>query len=187
MTLSPAIPFPTTATHWGTYRGEVRGGRLVALHAFEGDPDPSSIARNIPASLEHPARIRRPAVRRSFLERGHAAGGEGRGAEPFVEVSWDTALDQVAAEVERVRKTFGNAAIYGGSYGWASAGRFHHAQSQLHRFLNCIGGYVNHTDSYSFGAARVLMPHIVAPLEEILAQHTSWDVLERHTEFFVGF
>src|ERR671926_1176545 len=103
-----AATFPTTATHWGTYRGEVRDGRLVALHPFEGDPDPSPIARNVPASLDHPARICRPAVRRSFLERGHAAGGEGRGAEPFVEVGWGTALDQVAAEVERVRKTFGN-------------------------------------------------------------------------------
>jgi hypothetical protein len=29
---------------------------------------------------------------------------------------------------------------YGGSYGWASAGRFHHAQSQLHRFLQKFGG-----------------------------------------------
>ena len=45
-----AAGFPTTATHWGTYRGEVRGGRLVALHPYEGDPDPSPIARNIPAS-----------------------------------------------------------------------------------------------------------------------------------------
>jgi biotin/methionine sulfoxide reductase len=32
----------------------------------------------------------------------------------------------------------------------------------VHRFLNCAGGYVRHVDSYSLGAARVLMPHIVA-------------------------
>ena len=136
-----ATVFPTTATHWGTYRGEVRGGRLVALHPYEGDPDPSPIARNIPASLAHPARIRRPAVRHSFLKKGFAAGGESRGAEPFVEVDWNTALDLVAAEIDRIRTAHGNTAIFGGSYGWASAGRFHHAQSQLHRFLNCTGGY----------------------------------------------
>ena len=46
----------------------------------------------------------------------------------------------------------GNEAIFGGSYGWASAGRFHHAQSQLHRFLNCIGGYTFSVGSYSLGA-----------------------------------
>ena len=122
-----AAAFPTTATHWGTYRGEVRSGRLVSLHPYEGDSDPSPIARNIPASLEHPFRIRRPAVRRSFLEKGKAAGGEGRGREAFIEVDWETALDLVAGEVERVRAAHGNEAIFGGSYGWASAGRFHHA------------------------------------------------------------
>src|SRR3954467_15716299 len=88
--MTPSAPtFPTTATHWGTYRGEVRGGRLVALHPFEGDPDPSPIARNVPAGPHHPAPRRPPAPRPPFLGRGGAAGGEGRGAEPFVEVGWD--------------------------------------------------------------------------------------------------
>jgi len=45
-------------------------------------------------------------------------------------VSWDEALDLVAGELGRVKRDFGNQAIFGGSYGWASAGRFHHAQSQ---------------------------------------------------------
>jgi biotin/methionine sulfoxide reductase len=49
-------------------------------------------------------------------------------------------------------------AIFGGSYGWGSAGRFHHPQSQLHRFLNCIGGYVSpiRTDA-SLGADRLAL------------------------------
>ena len=132
----------------------------MALHPYEGDPDPSPIARNIPASLEHPARIRRPAVRRSFLEKGLAAGGEGRGAEPFVEVDWDAALDLVAAEVGAGPRDHGNDAIFGGSYGWASAGRFHHAQSQLHRFLNCVGGYTRSVNAYSYAAAQVILPHV---------------------------
>ena len=181
MTPSPAT-FPTTATHWGTYRGEVRGGRLVALHPFEGDPDPSPIARNVPASLDHPARIRRPAVRRSFLEKGHAAGGEGRGAEPFVEVGWDEALDLVAAEVDRVRREHGNAAIFGGSYGWASAGRFHHAQSQLHRFLNCVGGYTRSVNAYSYAAAQVIMPRVLGDSRGLLHGHTSWSSVAEHAD-----
>ena len=58
-----------------------------------------------------------------------------RGREPFVPVSWDKALDLVAGEIERVRRQHGNAAIMGGSQGWSSAGLFHEARVQLHRFL----------------------------------------------------
>ena len=48
--------------------------------------------------------------------------------------------------------------------GWASAGRFHHAQSQIHRFLNtALGGYVRSVNSYSSGAATVILPHILGP------------------------
>src|SRR5690606_14745253 len=64
---------------------------------------------------------------------------------------------------------------------------FHHAQSQVHRFLNSIGGYVRHADTYSLGAARVLMPHIVAPIDELMASHHGWDVLAEHTRLFVSF
>jgi biotin/methionine sulfoxide reductase len=174
--------YRTTATHWGIYRGEVRGGRLVALHPYEGDPDPSPIARNVPAALDHPCRIRRPAVRRSFLERGRAAGGGGRGREPFVEVGWDIALDLVAAEVARVRTEHGNEAIFGGSYGWASAGRFHHAQSQLRRFLNCVGGYTASVNAYSYAAAQVIVPRVLGAGRGLLAHHTSWTSIAEHSE-----
>ena len=40
----------------------------------------------------------------------------------------------------RSRTSHGPEAVFGGSYGWARAGRFHHAQSQVHRFLNVLGG-----------------------------------------------
>jgi biotin/methionine sulfoxide reductase len=105
-----------------------------------------------------PLRVRRPAIRRSWLQarRGDLpqAARHLRGQDPFVEVEWDQALDLVAGELARVREQHGNGAIFGGSYGWSSAGRFHHAQSQVHRFLNSIGGYVRHADTYSLGAAR---------------------------------
>ena len=115
------------------------------------------------------------------------AATEKRGVDPFIEVDWPKAVDLVATEIERVRSTYGNQAIFGGSYGWASAGRFHHAQSQIHRFLNSIGGYVRHVDSYSLGAARVLMPHIVATMDELMNQHHSWQVLAENTRLMVCF
>ena len=43
-------------------------------------------------------------------------------------------IDLVSEEIKRVISTYGNESIYAGSYGWASAGRFHHAQSHLKRF-----------------------------------------------------
>ena len=129
----------------------------------------------------------RPAVRKSWLEGGPGTATHRRGAEPFVQVAWERALDLVAAEVDRVRKRHGNDSIFAGSYGWSSAGRFHHAQSQVHRFMNCAGGYVAHVGTYSLGAARTLLPHIVADMDALRLQHTPWSVLEQHCRLFLAF
>jgi len=177
-----------TTAHWGVYEVEYDDkGQPVRLHPFSKDPDPSPIGLHMLSDEVARLRVRRPAVRRSWLEKGPGAAPEKRGQEPFVEVSWEQALDLVAQELTRVRTQHGNRAIFGGSYGWSSAGRFHHAQSQVHRFLNSVGGYVRHQDSYSLGAARVLMPHIVASMEELMVMHTSWDVLAKHCKLFITF
>lgn len=175
-----------TSLHWGAYRAQVVGGQLRALVPVEWDKDPSPIGDSVAAALTSPTRILRPAVRRSFLQ-GQGGSPELRGQEPFVEVSWEEALELVANELKRVKAEHGNPAIFGGSYGWGSAGRFHHAQSQLHRFLNGFGGYVASVDSYSLGAGRVLMPHIVGNMDWLLAAHTSWKNLAQHCELFVAF
>ena len=77
-----------------------------------------------------------------------------RGREPFVEVPWEEALDIAAEALTAARAAGGNRAIYAGSYGWASAGRFHHAQGQIHRFMQMFGGYTDSRDSYSLAAAE---------------------------------
>ncbi|KUE88832.1 biotin transporter BioY [Cupriavidus necator] len=177
-----------TAAHWGVYEVERNGNEATRLHPIEADPQPSGIGSGmLEACRDVQVRVKRPAVRKSWLENGPGSQPERRGQEPFVEIGWEEALALVSGELKRVIGTWGNEAIFGGSYGWSSAGRFHHAQSQIHRFLNAIGGYVRHADSYSLGAARVLMPHIVAPMDELMAVHTSWDVLARHTGMFVTF
>lgn len=179
-----------TASHWGIYEATGRDENLQ-LHDFSKDPHPSPIGLSLPSAARGELRVLRPAVRRGWLEareRGESQAHRSlRGKDPMVEVSWETALDLVAGELDRIRHEHGNQAIYGSSYGWASAGRFHHAQSQIHRFLNTIGGYVGHAGTYSLGAARILLPHIVAPIDELFAQHTSWSVMAQHTELFVAF
>jgi len=178
-----------TACHWGIYEVDDAAGQPV-LRPLAADHAPSPIGQAMLAANAADQRVRRPAVRRGWLDAvraGRVPDGRGRGDEPFVELPWEEALALVAADIGRVRRDHGNEAIFGGSYGWSSAGRFHHAQSQVHRFLNAIGGYVRHADTYSLGAARVLLPHIVGPMDELIEHHTSWDVLAAHTKLFVSF
>ncbi len=179
-----------TSSHWGAYEIHRENGRAVGLRAYADDPDPSPIGLAMWEAYQAPVRVQRPSVRRGWLQAvraGRHDAGDGRGREPFVEVGWDEALDLVAGELRRVIDAHGNRAIFGGSYGWSSAGRFHHAQSQVHRFLNATGGYVRHVDSYSLGAGRVLLPHVVCSMDFLLGNHTSWDVLVAHTRLMVCF
>lgn len=175
-------PQRTVVTHWGTYTVDDGENELRPIN---GDPRPSAIASSMTDPGTDRARIRQPAIRTSFLK--GSRDGRGRGAESFTEIPWDEALDIVAAELERVRSVHGNGAIYGGSYGWASAGRFHHAQSQIHRFLNCIGGYTRSVNTYSTGAAEVLVPHILGDTRGLNMGHTTWPVIERNTRLIVMF
>ena len=176
-----------TSTHWGTYEVEMREGRVTSLVPFAEDRDPSPIGPPIVDLLDHPTRIRRPAVRKGWLDHGPGPAGGRRGVDAFVEISWDEAEKLVGAELDRVRRSHGNNAIYAGSYGWASAGRFHHAQSQIHRFLNCIGGYVSSANTYSYAAAEVIVPHILGTFTGMLPRHTSWANIAKHCELFVAF
>ena len=76
-------------------------------------------------------------------------------------VSWQVALDLAADALSYTRDQYGYDAVYGSSYGWASAGRFHHAQSQVHRFLEEYGGYVDSVNTYSSAAAEVIINHVL--------------------------
>ena len=174
-----------TSAHWGSYRAEGEGAAL-RLVPLADDPNPSMIGSGwLDAVRDRDARIAAPMVRRGWLERRDRAS---RNADSFVEVGWDEALDLAASELSRVSGSFGNGAIYGGSYGWASAGRFHHAQSQLKRFLNAVGGYVGARDTYSHAAAEVLLPHLIGVSHrEFQDEMTSWPLIAEHCKLMVCF
>ena len=174
------------SAHWGVFSASWRDGRL-AVRPHPGDPDPNQLIQNFPSALRHSARIAQPFVRRGWLQRGPGADVR-RGRDEFVPVTWDRVLDLLAAELTRVRDKHGLAAIFGGSYGWASAGRFHHAQSQLHRFLNtALGGYVRSVNSYSSGASEVILPHILGPLASITYRNVTWEQVVAHSDVVVAF
>ncbi len=149
-----------TASHWGNYLVQTDNGKLAKIHTYEVDEDPSDIRRSLLDTQDSDVRIAQPMVRKGYLENGCSGDGSKRGKEPFVPVSWDNALDLAAEALRQVKHEYGNEAIFGGSYGWASAGRFHHAQSQIHRFLKIFGGYVDSKDDYSCAAAWVIVPHV---------------------------
>lgn len=155
--------FKPHSSHWGAFYGRHQGEALE-IRPHPADPHPSPLLGNLPAIAHSPARIRRPAVRRGWLEGGADNAGK-RGSDGYVEVSWPEALDLVAHELRRVHAEAGPRAIFGGSYGWSSAGRFHHTQSQIHRFLNVLGGYVRSVNTYSSGAAMVIIPHVIDLLD----------------------
>ncbi|RAH31443.1 molybdopterin-dependent oxidoreductase [Pantoea agglomerans] len=171
--------------HWGTYHVTTDGDTLTSVRPVAWDRNPSAIGQSLPGAVQSETRVKNPAVRLGYLQ-NRSASRNGRGKEPFVEVSWDVALQLVAEELERVKTEHGNQAIYAGSYGWSSAGRFHHAQSQLHRFFNHYGGYTASTNTYSIAAGERTLPHIIGNLDELQRHHTHWPVLAEHCELFVA-
>nr|WP_251011027.1 molybdopterin-dependent oxidoreductase [Variovorax paradoxus] len=148
-----------TASHWGVYNVEIDArGEVVRTTPFKSDRHPPSYMASLPETVHSPLRIAQPFVRAGYLQREKT---RRRGGEPFVAVGWDEALELVAGELQRVKAEYGNEAIYGGSYGWASAGRLHHSPSVLKRFLGLHGGYVDKRGNHSFGAALHIAPYIL--------------------------
>ena len=175
------------AAHWGAFEAYIEDGKITDIRPFSEDANPSPLLQSIPETVHSELRIDRPYVRKGYLEKGRHSDTSGRGAEEFVPVDWDTALDLVAGEIRHVRDDFGNEAIYAGSYGWASAGRIHHGKSLLQRFMNQIGGAVVHEGTYSSHAGSTMIPHVVGDSRPVTGPVTEWASLAESCELFVGF
>lgn len=174
-----------TAAHWGALKVSVKNGKIVKSgNAFDGmvyNPLQSVTADLVDGKRTN--RIKAPMVRKSYLEK-KANNRELRGADEWVEVSYEQAIKLVADEVARVRKEKGANGIYGGSYGWKSSGNLHNARTLLHRYLTMGGGFVGGLGDYSAGAAQVIMPHVMGTLETY-EQQTSWPLIMQHSKVIV--
>ena len=176
-----------TSAHWGTYEVSKGVGKKFKLLPFREDKNPSEIGRGIESALESSSRIRKPSIRKGWLEINNKKKGVRTGEDEFVEVSWKEAFELAGNEIKRVISAYGNESIYAGSYGWASAGRFHHAQSHLRRFFNLIGGYTYSKNTYSYAAAEVIVPHVLGNFYNFLFDTTSWGSIKEHTSLFLAF
>ncbi|MFF4253871.1 molybdopterin-dependent oxidoreductase [Streptomyces sp. NPDC001663] len=177
-----------TTMHWGTFDFDVEDGAVRSTTAPPDDPEAASMSAGLDATIRHPLRITQPHVRAGWLERGPQRAGNRRGGEPMIPVGWDEAYDLVAAELTRVREEFGNESVFGGSYGWSSAGRFHHAQSQIHRFLALDGGYTTSRHTYSVGAQQVVLPHVLGGGGMAMFDwNPQWSEIAKHGELVIAF
>ncbi|QYJ24355.1 molybdopterin-dependent oxidoreductase [Achromobacter sp. ES-001] len=173
--------YPSLA-HWGAFTAVVKDGRVVGCEPFHADAAPSPMLDSIAEMQHSPLRVQRPAVRRGWL-----AGNREREGDDYVEVEWDHALDLVAGELARVRAEHGPGGIFGGSYGWSSAGRVHHARSLIRRFLFLGGGCVDQVGNYSWGAAQFLLPHVIGTFSPVSGDVTDWDSVLANTRVIVAF
>ncbi|MFA7503070.1 MAG: molybdopterin-dependent oxidoreductase [Burkholderiaceae bacterium] len=173
--------------HWGAFTALVEDDRIVGIEPFEHDPAPSPIIHAVRDWLDPERRIARPMAREGWLERRERSDRSGRGRERMVELGWDEAITLVADEINRVRDQFGNRSIYAGSYGWTSAGRFHHAQTQIKRLLNQVGGYTGHCDTYSYGAGAVIARHVMGSPADYLGLGATMDVVAEQSDIVLAF
>ena len=143
----------THLTHWGAFEAVSDGERLTEVRPWRGDPEPMPLIDNValgPASsgAHRPCRMCAAAGSSTARARRDAATSRScrcRGTWRWT--CWRASCAGSTASTGRRRST---AAPTAGP----APGRFHHAQSQVHRFLNCLGGYVRHVNSYSLGTAR---------------------------------
>ncbi len=162
-----------TASRWGIFYAQVKGGRVCGYRPFEYDYDPSV---NLPGYLNLPynnARIRYPYVRKGFLENGPASRDQ-RGRDEYVRVDWDTALNLAAKHIDRIYDDYGPSAVWGTSYGWQSSGKVNGGMYMVNRLLSARGGYVAGENNYSYAAVGRMLPYVIGSGDP---RSTCWDVV----------
>jgi biotin/methionine sulfoxide reductase len=179
--------FVPHSSHWGSFRVRAVDDDTIEVRPHELDAEPSPIIQNAVDAIRHRARIDRPYVRRGWLEGTLREGDTRRGVDEYVPLEWAEAERLLSAEVRRVYDEHGPTGVFGGSYGWSSAGRFHHAQSQVHRFLNAAGGYVRSVTTYSLGAGMVIVPRVAGDTYNVIHGGSTWTDLITSGELMVCF
>jgi len=87
-----------------------------------------------------------------------------RGEANFKRVSWDEALDAIAAKMKDIKQRFGSEAFYlnycTGNLGGMVSKSWPPAQTPVARLMNCWGGYLNHYGTYSTAQISGTMPYV---------------------------
>jgi len=109
------------ATHFGPINAVVKNGKIIKTSMHPDVKFETDMARSLINYVDAPNRIKTPCVRKSFLEGRRQP--ELRGAEPFVSISWNDALDLVTDKLLQAKQSYGNESILRTSFaGWSNAG-----------------------------------------------------------------
>ena len=175
---------PVSLSHWGAFNATIKDGRLIRATPWAGGGASPEMIGAIPEMVYSDQRILRPHIRKSWLE---SRDRDRRGRDEMIPVDWDTALGAASAEIARVRDNHGHKALFAGSYGWSSAGRFHHARTQIRRFYGALGGFTDQTGNYSWGAAEIILKEVLGSADAVSGAATTWDSIVGTTDTFVAF
>lgn len=138
----------------------IRDGAIVRLDADDRQEDTPAApqlracvrGRSYLRRQYHPDRLKHPLKRVGP-----------RGAGQFVQISWDEALDRMAAELQRVKGTYGNSALFV-PYGTGGYGQTTGSQT-ARRLMNLFGGCLGIYNSYSWGAINIATPTVYGTLQ----------------------
>ncbi len=172
-----------TAGRMGPLLCEVKDGKLVATKNALAQTMPNSLQLTGPDQVYTKARVKYPMVRKGYLDSPADPKGV-RGSDEFVRISWDKAYKLIHEQHMRIRKQYGPASVFAGSYGWRSSGVLHKAQTLLQRYMSMAGGYSGHLGDYSTGAAQIIMPHVMGSIE-VYEQQTTYPVILESSEVVV--
>jgi len=148
-------------------RAHVKDNIVVRISTDELDPDTTEIPQTRACLkgraqrqwLYDPDRLKYPMKR---------VGKRGEGK--FERISWDEALDTIAAQLERIKTTYGNEAIYL-NYGTGVYGQISQSWitpsfgGALPRFLHMFGGYLGYYNTYSAACYSYTAPYTFGALE----------------------
>ena len=178
------------ATHYGPFLATITQGKITRVVPQPSDKMPTPmLIDGVIARTYDKTRIAGPMVRKSWLD-GVKSGDRKpqlRGKEPFVQVSWETAIGLACKSILDTIEKYGNEGCFSSSYGgWSHAGIFRPNVLQG-RFFNLLGGSSMTTGDYSAGAGQIILPMVIGDMEVYSAQ-TSWEQVRDNTKLvvFVG-
>jgi trimethylamine-N-oxide reductase (cytochrome c) len=170
-------------THFGALEAYVKDGKILKIDPHHAIGKSTKMFESLMDYVYSPTRIKQPCVRKSFLEGKKRP--DLRGAEEFVSVSWDYALDLVVDKLQETKEKFGNESILSTSINnWSTAGNINRPSTLQGRFLGLFGGFTDTVGDYSAGATRQMIPYVTGGLD-IYKRKTAFEVLKKKSKTIV--
>jgi anaerobic dimethyl sulfoxide reductase subunit A len=136
----------------------VQDGRITRLNT---DDRPDSLAApQLRACVRGRAYLRRQYHHDRLLHPLKRVGRRGEGK--FIQISWEEALDTVAAQLQRIKQQYGNSAMFV-PYGTGSYNQLN-GSHVARRLMNLFGGCLGIYNSYSWAAINAATPTVYGTL-----------------------